>query len=296
MVAIALPKGDANGDTEASPAAWSKPEGWNGITAYNQVERLTLPLCMNLVQRVNQIRPLDESGAQVFDDGCGTGMLSSVVKRQYPNVALLAADVSEGMLEKFREISRQEQWKNVDTRVLDARDLDSIPDDNFTHTFTTFMICLAPDPDLIARELFRVTKPGGILGLGTWGDPYFSGFARPWKKACRRLIPDYQTPQVAPVEWTYAFEVERSLENVGFKDVEVETMEPPWEFHVDDAMKFWTDGNHPGNNKIKQSFEDRQGSLEEAYPYFKQIIFDTLKIAEDRVAFPIPAVLATARK
>ena len=116
----------------------------------------------------------------------------------------------------------------IATRVLDGRDLNGMDDDSFTHTFSTYMICLAPKPNKFAREIFRVTKPGGILGLAVWADPYFGYFNTPWTKACRIVMPDYEPFEIMDEAWTSPRCVKAGLEEAGFRDLNVTEESQCW--------------------------------------------------------------------
>ena len=142
----------------------------------------------------------------------------------------------------------------MQTRAVDASKLEGIADGNLTHVFSTFMICLAPEPDLIAREMYRVTKPGGVLGLGVWADPYFGFCNTPWTKACRKVMPDYEA--VAPMDgrWSRTEDVKTNLElreeRIGWR----------WG-SVDELVGYFFDGGNPGNEIMIESFRERGGDV-----------------------------------
>jgi ubiquinone/menaquinone biosynthesis C-methylase UbiE len=56
--------------------------------------------------------------------------------------------------------------------VADAEEL-PFEDDRFDCSASVFGTMFAPRPDVAAREMFRVVKPGGTIGLAVWG-PYGS--------------------------------------------------------------------------------------------------------------------------
>ena len=55
----------------------------------------------------------------------------------------------------------------------DACDLTDLEDDAFNLTVSVFGAMFAPRPDDVAREMVRVTRPGGRIVMGNWipGDP-----------------------------------------------------------------------------------------------------------------------------
>ncbi len=55
----------------------------------------------------------------------------------------------------------------------DARNLRDLPDGRFDLTMSIFGAMFAPEPAEVAREMVRVTRPGGRVVMGNWipGDP-----------------------------------------------------------------------------------------------------------------------------
>ena len=270
-----------------------------GVVApvYNHVERLTLPAAQTLVKRVSAILPLDSPNTTAFDNGCGTGVLSTVLKQQYPRITLLATDASDGMIDIFRKRIDDQKWVNVTTRVVDSRNLDGVKDGSFTHTLSTFMVCLAPEPEKIVSEMWRVTKEGGVLGLAVWGDPYFGPFTMPWVKACRRQIPDYESATIMDANWTLARNVFAGIEKVGFDDVDVWEEDCSWRWEsVEAVSKYFLDGGNPGNLKSIDSFKARGGKVDEVKPHFESMLQDEYGQKDGSIELHVLATFATARK
>lgn len=272
--------------------------GWsNTAPVYSEVERITLPAAQTLVKRVSAILPLDSPNTTAFDNGCGTGVLSTALKQQYPPIPLLATDASDGMIDIFRKRIDAQKWANVTARVVDSRNLDGVKDGTFTHTFSTFMVCLAPEPEKIVGEMWRVTKEGGVLGLAVWGDPYFGPFTKPWVKACRRQIPDYEPAIIMDANWTLAGNVRAGIETVGFKDVVVWEERCSWSWESAEALsKYFLDGGNPGNLTFIDSFKVRGGKVDEVRPHFERMLLDDYGQKDGWIELHVPATFATARK
>ena len=282
---------------QINQAVMAAPEGWTAASgAYNEVERLTLPLAQTLLTRAHSLRPL-ASGSNVFDNGTGTGILTELLKMSYPTLLVLATDASPGMVSLVESKVQSNGWENVSTRVLDSRLLEGIADDAFTHTLSTFMICLAPEPIRVAREMYRVTEPGGVLGLAVWADAYFGVFNTPFTKACRMLVESYEP--VAPMEreWTGAKEVKASLEHVGFRDVDVREERGFWHWHsAEEVAKYFFDGGNPGNVGSIESFQKQGGSVDEVRPLFVQVVEKDYEKDGGGLVGIVLANLITARK
>ena len=183
--------------------------------------------------------------------------------------------------------------------MLDARDLAGIADGSFTHVFSSFMVCLAPEPERVVREMHRVTSGNGagVLGLAVWGDPRFGAFTSAWEAACREQVADYSAPAIMPAAWTLRGEVDRGLERVGFKDVCVWEEECVWGWEsVEAAAGYFFDGANPGNEDMIASFRARGGDVEKARPVFVRVLREERGRGDGSVELRVPATLATARK
>ena len=56
------------------------------------------------------------SSSAILDDGCGTGTVTAEVKKAYPDLSVLAIDISAGMLDAVNRQAKKHDWKNVTTR------------------------------------------------------------------------------------------------------------------------------------------------------------------------------------
>ena len=264
---------------------------------YTEMERLTRPLAAQLVAHVDKEFPLSSPHSSALDDGCGTGMLSSTLKEFCPEIPILAIDTSVGMIDAFKARAKEGCWEKTSSRVMDGRKLNGVPDASITHTFSTFVVCLAADPASIADEVYRVTSRGGIFGLATWSDPYFSYWSVPWTNACQRLNPDYKCPMIIDPAWTYESSVQSSLTKAGFQDIKTYSVEGLWKWDsVDAATKYFFDGANPRVREYHRSWEASGGRRDDVKPLFAEALKELYcKLGTELVA-TVGAVLATARK
>lgn len=272
--------------------------GWDNVSsAYVHVERLTTPLCHRLVSITHSKSALDASNATAFDDGCGTGVLTVVLKEQYPSLPIFASDVSPGMIDLFERRIADAGWKDVDARTLDSRKLDGVADASFSHCFSGFMVCLAPDPEEIVKEMHRVTKPGGVLGLAVWADPYFGVFNEPFTKACRTLMPDYESVAIMDSRWTRVGEVKERLVEAGWRNVEAREEKQVWKWgNVEEFSKYFFEGGNPANETMMEMFKKKGGSVAEVKGEFEKLVVQEYGKEDGRVEGSVLACLATAMK
>lgn len=105
------------------------------------------------------------AGARVLDCAAGTGRFSLAAAERA--AAVLCTDLSEAMLEQAERKARRRGLDNV---RFARRDLAALPDPegSFGAVIAANVLHLLPDPEQAARELWRVTAPGGRLLLPTY--------------------------------------------------------------------------------------------------------------------------------
>ncbi len=98
-------------------------------------------------------------GAEVLEVGVGTGINFSL----YPRACRVTGiDLSSKMLDKARARIEEEGLHHCRVHEMNAEDL-AFPDNSFDAVCAPYVISVVPDPVTVAREMFRVCKPGGRL-------------------------------------------------------------------------------------------------------------------------------------
>jgi SAM-dependent methyltransferase len=104
------------------------------------------------------------AGQEVLDVAAGDGNFALACARE--GAAVVACDLSPAMLERGRSRSRAEGFE-IEWVEADVEDL-PFEDDRFDCVGSAFGAFIAPRPEVAARELFRVTRPGGTVGMTAW--------------------------------------------------------------------------------------------------------------------------------
>jgi SAM-dependent methyltransferase len=110
-------------------------------------------------------------GDKILDLGCGVG--TTAIPAAQRGADVLGVDIAANLVEAGRRRATEAGLSNIRFEQGDATDLKGIGDDVFDKVVTIFGAMFAPRPDDVAREMVRVTKPGGEIVMGNWipGDP-----------------------------------------------------------------------------------------------------------------------------
>jgi SAM-dependent methyltransferase len=105
-------------------------------------------------------------GMKVLDLGCGDGTTALPAARLGADV--LGVDIASNLVEAGNLRAQAEGLTNVRFQEGDASNLDDLADDSFDLTVTIFGAMFAPKPFDVAKEMVRVTRPGGRIVMGNW--------------------------------------------------------------------------------------------------------------------------------
>jgi ubiquinone/menaquinone biosynthesis C-methylase UbiE len=111
------------------------------------------------------------NGLDVLDLGCGDG--TTALPAATLGAKVLGVDIAANLVEAGNERARQLGLANCRFQEGDASDLHEIDDEQFDLLVSIFGAMFAPRPFDVAKEVVRVTRPGGRIVLGNWipGDP-----------------------------------------------------------------------------------------------------------------------------
>ena len=103
-------------------------------------------------------------GLEVLDLGCGDGTTALPAARLGANV--LGVDIASNLVEAGN--ARAQSLDNCRFQEGDASDLSELEDDSFDLVVSMFGAMFAPRPFDVAKEVVRVTRPGGRIVMGNW--------------------------------------------------------------------------------------------------------------------------------
>src|SRR5881398_2046635 len=119
-----------------------------------------------LVQRLGITK-----GLRVLDLGCGDGTTALPAAKLGADV--LGVDIARNLVEAGNKRAAEHGLTNCTFQEGDASNLEQLRDKSFYLVISIFGAMFAPKPFEVAKEMVRVTRPGGRIVMGNWipGDP-----------------------------------------------------------------------------------------------------------------------------
>src|SRR5437773_4442517 len=105
-------------------------------------------------------------GMKVLDLGCGDGTTALPAAKLGADV--LGVDIATNLVEAGNKRARKHGLTNCTFQEGDASNLHELKDHTFDLVLSIFGAMFAPKPFDVAREIVRVTRPGGRIIMGNW--------------------------------------------------------------------------------------------------------------------------------
>jgi SAM-dependent methyltransferase len=105
-------------------------------------------------------------GLKVLDLGCGDGTTALPEARLGADV--LGVDIAKNLVEAGNKRAKQQGLTNCKFQEGDASNLQELKDHTFDLVVSVFGAMFAPKPFDVAKEMVRVTRPGGRIVMGNW--------------------------------------------------------------------------------------------------------------------------------
>src|SRR6202008_1147108 len=114
-----------------------------------------------LVQRIGI-----SQGMRFLDPGGGDG--PTAIPAAKTGADVLGVDIARNLVDAGNRRAAELGLTNLKFQQGDATDLSELGDDRFDLVVSIFGAMFAPKPFDVAREMVRVTRPGGRIVMGNW--------------------------------------------------------------------------------------------------------------------------------
>ncbi|HSC55293.1 MAG TPA: class I SAM-dependent methyltransferase [Phnomibacter sp.] len=148
----------------------------------------------------------------ILDLGCGDG--TTAIPAAKLGAKVLGVDIARNLVEAGNKRAAAEGLSNISFQEGDAKALVDLQDKSFDVAMSIFGAMFAPQPYDVAKEIVRVTKPGGKIVMGNWipGDPTM---VAQLLKICTSYMPPPPEGFVSPMLWGVEEEVGKRFEAAG---------------------------------------------------------------------------------
>jgi ubiquinone/menaquinone biosynthesis C-methylase UbiE len=133
-----------------------------------------------------------------LDLGCGDGTTAIPLARLGAEV--IGIDIARNLVDAGNRRAVEAGLNRLKFQEGDASNLQGVSDQSFDLTLSVFGAMFAPKPFDVAKEMVRVTKPGGRIVMGNWipNDPTF---VSQLLKVSSSFMPPPPEGFVSPMTW-----------------------------------------------------------------------------------------------
>ena len=171
-------------------------------------------------------------GLKVLDLGCGDGTTALPEARLGADV--LGVDIASNLVEAGNRRANDEGLTNCTFQEGDASNLQELKDHTFDLVVSIFGAMFAPKPFDVAKEMVRVTRPGGRIVMGNWipGDPTLVA-------QILKISSAYSPPPpegfVSPMTWGIESNVIERFVGAGIPEGNISFVRDTWTFNTPSA-------------------------------------------------------------
>jgi ubiquinone/menaquinone biosynthesis C-methylase UbiE len=201
-----------------------------------------------------------QDGDVVLDVGCGTGSLSSTLARITRAAKIVGIDPSAGFIQAARS---QISDPRVTIELGDAQNL-PYPDASFDRCMALLIVNFIPDAPKAAKEMRRVTKPGGVVATVMWDASPANELNQCLWIAARALDPTLKRPANMPGSYGSAEALSTLLADAGLGGIEVTDLMISCQFSsFEENWRRYLTGEGPNGAYVLGLSEERREALKE---------------------------------
>ncbi len=201
-------------------------------------------------------------GLKVLDLGCGDGTTALPAAKLGADV--LGVDIAANLVEAGNRRAREQGLSNCKFQEGDASNLSELKDDAFDLVVSIFGAMFAPRPFDVAKEMARVTRPGGRIVMGNWipNDPTLVA-------QILKISSSYSPPPpegfISPMTWGVESNVIERFGGAGIPSEKISFLRDTYTFNFPGAPAEFVDAFRRFYGPTMNAFEaaDKNGRADE---------------------------------
>ncbi len=234
------------------------------------------------------------AGARVLDLGCGDG--TTALPAAQLGADVLGVDIASNLVAAGNARAERLGLTNCRFQEGDASDLHDLDDEDFDAVVSIFGAMFAPRPFDVAKEIVRVTRPGGRIVMGNWipGDPTLVA-------QVLRISSSYSPPPpagfVSPMTWGVEEHVIERFTAAGVPENRISFERDTWRFeqpgHPSDLLGTFRDYYGPTMNAFAAAATaGREAELEAEL----DVLFREQNTSDDATSIPATYLRVTVER
>ena len=136
---------------------------------------------------------------RALDLGCGDG--TTAVPLALLGAEVVGIDIATNLVDAGNKRAAEAGLNRLTFQEGDACDLQGVSDHSFDLTLSVFGAMFAPKPFHVAKEMVRVTKPGGRIVMGNWIPNDSTSFVSQLLKISSSFMPPPPEGFISPMTW-----------------------------------------------------------------------------------------------
>src|SRR3954470_13718218 len=196
-------------------------------------------------------------GMKVLDLGCGDGTTALPAARLGADV--LGVDIARNLVEAGNRRAAEARLPNLRFQEGDASNLSGLENKTFDRVVSIFGAMFAPKPFEVAKEMVRVTRPGGRIVMGNWipNDPTLVAQIL---KISSAYTPPPPEGFISPMTWGVESHVLERFAAAGVPKDSVSCVKDTFTFDFDGTPELFVDAFRRNSGPTMNAFDAAEKS------------------------------------
>jgi ubiquinone/menaquinone biosynthesis C-methylase UbiE len=232
---------------------------------------------------------------RVLDLGCGDGTTAIPLARMGADV--VGIDIAKNLVDAGNRRAAELGLSRLRFQEGDACNLQGVADHSFDVTLSIFGAMFAPRPFDVAKEMVRVTKPGGRIVMGNWipNDP--TSFVSQLLKISSSFTPPPPEGFVSPMTWGVESHIVERFGGAGVSRDSISMIKDTYSFISPGPPSHLIESFERFYGPTMNAFEaaEKNGKVEELHRQLLELANAQNKATDETTSIPATFMRVTVR-